>query len=59
MVGIPNSKSPIEACERLAPYLDWIVEMRVIKANCFRYYAMLLLLKEEMLADKLLREVMG
>jgi hypothetical protein len=59
MLGIPNSKSPIEACEKLAPYFEWIVEMRVVKANCFRYYALLVLVRDEVLTDKLLREVMG
>ena len=24
LIGIPNSKNPIEVCDRLGGYLDWI-----------------------------------
>jgi hypothetical protein len=49
----------VEACEKLGPYLDWIVEMKVVKANCFKYYAILMLMKDEDVAGKFYREVMG
>lgn len=47
LIGIPNNKTPIEIYESLSRFTPQIMETKVIKTAHPKYYAMLLLFKDE------------